>query len=93
MALDEPVKISKLDAGTKRTWKFHQSLDELQKWSMYLQMSSERFLEELDGYNSRSIFDSTGGKKLYQDTTDCLQTLKKQGALLKTLARRMRGPR
>lgn len=84
------MEISKLEAGTKRTWKLHQTLDEIQKWSVYLQMSSERFQEELTGYSSRSTL---GSPKRFQETMDCLQTLKKNSAMLKTLSHRLRGPK
>jgi tRNA(Leu) C34 or U34 (ribose-2'-O)-methylase TrmL len=87
------VKVSKLDAGSKRTWKLHQTVDELQKWSVYLHQSTERFLEEFTGYNSRSIFVTTPEKKAYQDVMNALLLLKKESSLMKSRSRRLHGPR
>jgi hypothetical protein len=85
--------ISKLDAGTKKTWKLHQTVDELQKWSVYLQLSAERFIEEFGGYNSRSTFSSPHEQKAYKEVMDTLLLLKKESTLMKTRSRRLHGPR
>lgn len=89
--MDKPV--SKLDAGTKKTWKLHQTVDELQKWSMYLQLSAERFIEEFGGYNSRLTFVSPPEQKAFKEVMDSLLILKKESTLMKTRSRRLHGPR
>jgi hypothetical protein len=87
------VKVSKLDAGSKKSWKLHQTVDELQKWSSYLQQSAERFIEELGGHNSRLTFLSPSEQKAFKETMDGLLVLKKESSLLKTRSRRLRGKR
>jgi hypothetical protein len=89
--LNKPI--SKLDAGTKKTWKLHQTIDEIQTWSAYLQQSAERFAEELAGYNLRSTFVGAQELKAYQEVAAALATLKKESTLLKTKSRRLHGYR
>lgn len=89
--MDKPI--SKLDAGTKKTWKLHQTVDELQKWSMYLQLSAERFLEEFAGFNSRSTFVLANEQKAFKEVMDALLILKKESTRMATRSRRLHGPR
>jgi hypothetical protein len=87
------VKVSRLDAGSKRTWKLHQLADELYRWSAYLQQSAERFTEELENYGKRDVFTTNTEAKAYKDTLESLALLKKEGAQLKVRSRRLQGPR
>lgn len=87
------VLTSKLDAGSKKTWKLHQTVDELQTWSVYLQQSAERFLEEFTKYSSRSTFTSEFEAKAFRETMDGLRRLKKESTLLKNRSRKLHGPR
>lgn len=89
--MDKPI--SKLDAGTKKTWKLHKTIDELQQWTVYLQLSAERFIEEFAGFNSRSTFAMAHEQKAYKEVMDALQILKKESTLMKTRSRRLHGPR
>lgn len=91
MDLATTGKVSKLDAGSKKTWKLHQTLNELQKWSAYLQQSAERFDEELAQF--KSTFLSTTETKVYKEVSEALRLMKKESALLKSRANRLRGPR
>jgi len=93
MELAKAGKVSKLDAGSKRSWKLHQTVNELQTWSAYLQQSAERFLEEFTAYNSHSTFVTTPEKKAYQAVMDALLLLKKESSLMKGRSRRLHGPR
>jgi hypothetical protein len=87
------VKVSRMDAGTKKTWKVHQLAEELYKWSAYLQQSAERFEEELTALNAKTLFVTSQETKLYKDLVAGLATLKKEGAQLKVRAHRLHGPR
>jgi hypothetical protein len=91
MDLSATGKVSKLDAGSKKTWKLHQTLNELQKWSAYLQQSAERFDEELEQY--KSTFLSATEAKVYKEVSEGLRLMKKESALLKSRSNRLRGPR
>jgi hypothetical protein len=82
-----------LTKDARKTWKLHQTVDELQTWSAYLQQSAERFLEEFTKYSSRSIFVTTYEAKAFQETMDGLLLLKKESSLLKSRSRRLHGPR
>ena len=87
-----PTKeIRKLDAGKKKSWKLHQTVDELQTWSAYLQQSAERFLEEFTAYNSRLTFVTDPEVKAFKETMEALQLLKKESSLLKNRARKLHG--
>jgi len=77
----------------RKSWKLHQTVDELQTWSAYLQQSAERFLEEFTKYSSRSIFVTTYEAKAFQETMDGLLLLKKESSLLKSRSRKLHGPR
>lgn len=90
---EKPLVISQLKPEAKRTWKMHQTVDELYKWSAFLQMSAERFLEEFTEYNSRLTSLPTREKKVLQEAMERLQTLKKESSLLKAQARRLHGRR
>ena len=85
--------VSKLDAGTKKSWKMHQTADELHKWSAYLQLSAERFIEEFTAHSSRLTSSSPMEAKVLREALDRLETLKKESGLLKVQARRLHGHR
>lgn len=95
METADDVRVKQLaeKANQKKTWKLHQTVDELQKWSSYLQQSAERFIEELNGHSSRLISLSLSEQKALSETLNGLQLLKKESALLKTRSRRLRPPR
>jgi hypothetical protein len=93
VALITRGKLAKLDAGSKRTWKLHQTVDELQKWSAYLQQSAEKFIEEFTEYNARSVFVTSAEEQAFQETIASLDRLKKESALLKNRSRKLHGQR
>lgn len=88
--MTESIKLSKKDAGTKKTWKLHQTYEELHKWSAYLQLSAERFIEELEKLSAHRPT-TTREANAYNEVVAHLQTLKKESAALKTKARRLHG--
>ena len=89
-----PVKeVRKLDAGRKKAWKFHQTVDELQEWSAYLQQSAERFIEEFTKYNSNLTFVTEFEARAFRETMDGLALLKKESGLLKSRSRKLHGRR
>ena len=77
----------------RKSWKLHQSVNELQTWSAYLQQSAERFIEEFTEYSSRSIFVTEYEAKAFRETMDGLALLKKESSLLKSRSRKLHGPR
>jgi hypothetical protein len=81
--------LSKLEAGRKRTWKMHQTFDDLQKWSAYLQQSSERFEEEMQKYSSSFVLPME--QKLMKEIKGAFTLMKKESALLKSRVHRLRG--
>lgn len=93
MEATTPAGIKKLDAGSKKSWKLHQLVDELQKWSAYSQQSAERFEEELLRYGKDHVFVMSSEANAYKDALEALGVLKKESARLKTRSRRLHGPR
>lgn len=91
MDLATAGKVSKLDAGSKKTWKLHQTLNELQTWSAYLQQSADRFGEELEQF--KSTFLSPTEQKVFKEVMAALLLMKKESTLLKNRSTRLRGPR
>lgn len=90
---EKKISISQLKPESKRTWKMHQTVDQLYKWSVYLQTSAETFLEEFTEHNSRLTSLSTREKKVLQEAMERLHVLKKESSLLKAQARRLHGRR
>ncbi len=84
----EHIKVSTLDAGTKKTWKFYQTLDELETWSLYLQQSATNFIEALDKTHIGAWPERE--QTLIKETRDLLKALHKQTASLSGKTRRMK---
>lgn len=84
----EYVKVSTLDSGIKKTWKFYQLLDELETWNLYLQKSATNFIEALDKTNSRVWPERE--QTLIKETRDLLKALHKQTVSMQGKTRRLK---
>lgn len=84
----EHIKVSALDSGTKKTWKFYQLLDELETWNLYLQKSATNFIEALDKTHSKVWPERE--QTLIRETRDLLKALHKQTVSMNGKTRRLK---
>ena len=78
----------RIPAEDKRKWKLQQTVNDLQKWTAYLQTSAETFLGEFTQYSSSSTSDAQ--KKKYDAIRENVAILKKESTSLRAKLRRLR---
>jgi hypothetical protein len=81
-----------MDAGTKKAWKLHQLISEIQTWSAYLEQSAETFEAELEQRNTLKVFSTTPEKQVFKEVMQTLRELHTKSRLLRSRARRLHNP-